>query len=72
MMICSLLFEFAEMSLQFVIPEFKECWWDSVFMDFLGANVLGIICGNMLIKYLNSRKVCVCVCKGDEDKEGYG
>jgi hypothetical protein len=25
-----------ECSLQFIIPEFKECWWDSLLIDLLG------------------------------------
>eukprot|EP00047_Mylnosiga_fluctuans_P002761 m.225813 g.225813 ORF g.225813 m.225813 type:complete len:486 (-) comp11323_c0_seq1:1764-3221(-) len=54
-MVASGLFELAELTLQFIIPEFKECWWDSLFLDFLGANLLGIIIGNFLIKFLNSR-----------------
>jgi hypothetical protein len=56
-MVSSLMFELAELSLQFIIPEFKECWWDSIFIDFLGANLLGILAGNALIKFLNSRSV---------------
>jgi hypothetical protein len=58
-MVSSLLFELCELSLQFVIPEFKECWWDSIFIDFLGTNTLGIIAGHFFIKYLNSRSVSV-------------
>eukprot|EP00050_Salpingoeca_kvevrii_P014226 m.33995 g.33995 ORF g.33995 m.33995 type:complete len:253 (-) comp5638_c0_seq3:877-1635(-) len=41
-MVWSILFEFLEISLQFIIPEFQECWWDSIFLDALGANLLGL------------------------------
>ena len=30
-----------------------------MFIDFLGANTLGILCGHLVIKFLNSRSVCV-------------
>lgn len=38
-------FEVLECSLQFIIPEFKECWWDSLLIDLLGANMLGMAAG---------------------------
>lgn len=38
--ILSLAFEAMECSLQFIIPEFKECWWDSLLIDLLGASFL--------------------------------
>lgn len=49
------LFEILEVSLQHLIPEFAECWWDSVFMDSLGANALGIFLGYLTLRYLDSR-----------------
>lgn len=60
-MVASLLFELTELSLQFVIPEFAECWWDSIFMDFLGANALGLIAGHMFMKFLNNRTVRILI-----------
>ncbi len=33
----SVAFEMLECSLQFIIPEFKECWWDSLLIDLLGT-----------------------------------
>eukprot|EP00053_Salpingoeca_punica_P012828 m.115328 g.115328 ORF g.115328 m.115328 type:complete len:595 (+) comp16047_c5_seq2:422-2206(+) len=54
-MLSSLFFELEELSLQFLIPEFKECWWDSIFIDFLGANLLGIFAGYYVNKYLNCK-----------------
>ena len=38
-------FEILECTLQFIIPEFKECWWDSLLVDLLGANLLGMAAG---------------------------
>ena len=31
--------------MQFSIPEFKECWWDSLLGDLLDANLLGMAAG---------------------------
>lgn len=42
-------FELLELSLQWTIPEFQECWWDSLFMDLFGANLLGMILGKLTI-----------------------
>ena len=53
--VLSLLFELIEMSLGFMIPQFTECWWDSLFLDFLGANLLGMIAGWYTLKVMESR-----------------
>ena len=44
-LIAALLFEFTEMTLSYVCPEFEECWWDSIFLDTFGANLLGMWMG---------------------------
>jgi hypothetical protein len=46
-MIYSISFEVVELSLMWLIPEFQECWWDSVFLDMLGANMLGMFMGKL-------------------------
>lgn len=51
----SIAFEVVELSLVWLVPEFEECWWDSVFMDVLGANLLGMILGRITLKYLSCR-----------------
>ncbi|CDJ42406.1 phosphatidylserine synthase, putative [Eimeria tenella] len=38
----SLLFEAAEASLHWLLPEFQECWWDSVVLDAVLSNLLGM------------------------------
>ena len=40
------------MSLSWLIPEFYECWWDSVFADVFGANLLGALLGFVFIRVL--------------------
>ena len=54
-MIYSISFEVVELSLWF-IPEFKECWWDSVFLDMLGANMLGMFMGKLSLQYLSCKE----------------
>lgn len=54
-MIYSISFEIVELSLWF-IPEFKECWWDSVFLDMLGANMLGMFMGKLSLQYLSCKE----------------
>jgi len=39
-----------------VVPEFEECWWDSLFLDTLGANVLGMVIGTKINQWILSRR----------------
>ncbi|KAF4663757.1 hypothetical protein FOL47_005568 [Perkinsus chesapeaki] len=48
----SFAFELAELGLVWVIPEFQECWWDSLLMDVFGANFLGMCLGRLTLSYL--------------------
>jgi len=43
--ILSLSFEIVEISLQHIMENFKECWWDHVIVDILVCNNLGILIG---------------------------
>ncbi|OQR81493.1 phosphatidylserine synthase, partial [Thraustotheca clavata] len=49
-------FELLELIFQFVIPDFQECWWDSLFMDLFGANFIGMCLGHLTLKYLETKK----------------
>jgi len=53
--IYSVSFEIAELSLVWLIPEFQECWWDSIFMDALGANLIGMFMGRISLQYLECK-----------------
>lgn len=53
--VLSIAFEILELTLQFVIPDFQECWWDSMFMDLLGANLLGMILGRITLGYFETK-----------------
>mmetsp|Transcript_5285 Transcript_5285/g.10558 ORF Transcript_5285/g.10558 Transcript_5285/m.10558 type:complete len:672 (+) Transcript_5285:181-2196(+) len=48
----ALFFEFTELTFTYVVPEFEECWWDSVFLDTFGANLLGMWMGTAVNKWI--------------------
>ncbi|XP_033106106.1 phosphatidylserine synthase 2-like isoform X1 [Anneissia japonica] len=54
--VLSIGFELLEYSLEHQLPNFAECWWDHWIMDFLVCNSLGIIIGQMTLRYLNIRE----------------
>ena len=35
--------------------QFHECWWDSLIIDLLGANVLGMTLGYYTLRFLETR-----------------
>ena len=51
----SILFEVCERCLKHWFPNFNECWWDSVILDVLVCNGLGIFIGMKLVNYLAFR-----------------
>ncbi|KAL8446634.1 hypothetical protein Emag_004694 [Eimeria magna] len=51
----SVLFEFCEMSLQWLIPEFQECWWDSIFLDAIFSNLMGMVFGCAVMRWFGKR-----------------
>lgn len=52
----SLLFELLELTFKHWLPNFIECWWDHLFLDFLGMNLLGIALGFLVCRYCNMKK----------------
>lgn len=55
--ICSAGFEWLELSFRHWLPNFYECWWDSLLLDLFGCNLLGIIAGNLILKYFGVSKI---------------
>ncbi|OUM62958.1 hypothetical protein PIROE2DRAFT_10648, partial [Piromyces sp. E2] len=53
--ILSVLFEFCEYSLQHLLPNFNECWWDHWILDVLTCNWAGIWLGMKTCKYLEMK-----------------
>ena len=54
--IMSVGFEVLELSLKQFIPNFHECWWDSLILDLFGCNLIGIIVGNYIIDKVKMRR----------------
>jgi phosphatidylserine synthase 2 len=46
----SFLDEIVELSWQHILPHFRECWWDHIFMDISFSNTPSIIFGLWFIK----------------------
>lgn len=53
---CSVLFELIELSLNHHLPNFCECWWDSVLMDILIFNGGGIYIGLLICRVFKMRR----------------
>lgn len=45
----SILFEFCELSLSHLLPNFRECWWDQLILDVLICNGVGIYLGHLVM-----------------------
>jgi len=55
-LVYSTFFELSELSLQFLVPEFQECWWDSMILDWLLANLLiGMMAGKLTLASLKTK-----------------
>jgi hypothetical protein len=54
--VLSIAFEILECALQFAIPDFQECWWDSIFMDMFGANMVGMCLGRLTLRWFESKE----------------
>jgi phosphatidylserine synthase 2 len=53
---CSVLFEVMEVSLQRLLPNFQECWWDRWFLDIFGCNFFGAILGMKFAEWLGAKE----------------
>lgn len=54
--LASALFEFLEFLLKGMLPNFNECWWDSIILDLLSCNLVGIELGLLACKILQTKK----------------
>ncbi|CAK8683500.1 unnamed protein product [Clavelina lepadiformis] len=52
----SILWELTEVFFMHLLPNFKECWWDQIFLDVLLCNGLGIWVGIQVCKFLEMRE----------------
>jgi phosphatidylserine synthase 2 len=68
--ICSSMFEICEITFRHWLPNFWECWWDHIFLDLLGCNLIGIILGHYTLKYFGVKNIrWVVDTKDQENKE---
>lgn len=51
--IMSIGFEIQELTFRYWLANFNECWWDSLILDVLGMNLVGILLGHWIIKKFN-------------------
>ena len=54
---CSIAFEICEITFRHWLPNFYECWWDHIFLDLFGCNLIGIILGHFTLKYFAAKKL---------------
>jgi phosphatidylserine synthase 2 len=52
----SIMFEVYELTFRHWLPNFYECWWDHLFLDVFGCNMLGIFLANWLMNKLKVEK----------------
>ena len=55
--ICSSVFELLELTFRYWLPNFYECWWDSLILDLFGCNLLGIVCGVYTLQFFEVKKL---------------
>lgn len=53
----SLLFELCELTFKYWLPNFSECWWDSLLLDVFGCNLIGLVLGRYTLKYFGVTKI---------------
>ena len=51
----SIMWELTEVFFAHILPNFEECWWDTLILDLLFCNGLGIYLGMKLIQWLELR-----------------
>jgi len=55
--ICSSVFELLELTFRYWLPNFYECWWDTLILDLFGCNLIGIILGHYTLKWFGVSKI---------------
>ena len=48
--------EIVELSVQHILPHFRECWWDHLLMDITLSNIPAIIAGMTVLRWLGVRE----------------
>lgn len=55
-MAASILFELYELTFKHMLPNFAECWWDSLLLDVVVCNGFGIFCGYWFLKLFRCKE----------------
>lgn len=55
--ITSVVFELTELTFRHWLPNFYECWWDHLLLDVFGCNMLGIIIGAFILRFMEVKKL---------------
>ncbi|KAI7725379.1 hypothetical protein M8C21_015949 [Ambrosia artemisiifolia] len=53
--VLSIGFELMELTFRHMLPNFNECWWDSIVLDILICNWLGIWAGMHTVRYFDGK-----------------
>jgi len=53
--IMSIVFEVMELSMEHLMPNFAECWWDHIVIDILLCNAIGIYLGLKVAQYFSMK-----------------
>ncbi|KAL0296680.1 UNVERIFIED_CONTAM: CDP-diacylglycerol--serine O-phosphatidyltransferase 1 [Sesamum radiatum] len=53
--VLSIGFELMELTFRHMLPNFNECWWDSIILDILICNWFGIWAGMRTVRYFDGR-----------------
>ncbi|KAL5219896.1 hypothetical protein ABZP36_024609 [Zizania latifolia] len=53
--VLSIGFELMELTFRHMLPNFNECWWDSIVLDILICNWFGIWAGMKTVRYFDGR-----------------
>ena len=64
--------EVVELSLQHILPHFRECWWDHILIDITLSNIPAIICGMAIVRYFNIREYDWLGRKGKDSWKDWG
>ena len=54
--VVSIAFELMELTLQHLLPNFNECWWDSWILDVAVCNHIGILAGMWTVRYFSGKE----------------
>lgn len=54
--VISCMWEITEIAFIHLLPNFTECWWDSIILDVIVCNGFGIWCGLAICKALEMRE----------------